>query len=158
MTARRIAALIFCATRHSGRLNRSTNASGRATRNDHRSGRRTASVLGNTSQPIRMSASKPTTVPASGQRPWMAIHSATANIAALANVLPSTIVASKSCGSASSRATMPPARGSRSANCRTCHLLREKSAVSASAKKKLAPAKIKTTTTAISGPDAMPSA
>ena len=31
----------------------------------------------------------------------MAIHSATASIAALANVLPSTIVASKSCGSAS---------------------------------------------------------
>ena len=88
----------------------------------------------------------------------MAIHSATASIAALANVLPSTIVASKSWGSASSRATMPPAAGCRSAICRTCHLLREKSAVSASAKKKLAPAKIKTTTTAATGPDAMPSA
>jgi hypothetical protein len=37
-------------------------------------------------------------------------------------------------------------------------LLREKRAVSASAKKKLAPAKIKTTTTAMSGPDVMPSA
>jgi hypothetical protein len=37
-------------------------------------------------------------------------------------------------------------------------LLKEKSAVSASAKKKLAPAKIKTTITAASGPDAMSSA
>ena len=72
-------------------------------------------------------------------------------MAALASVLPSTIVASKSGAWASRRRTMPPARGSRSANWRACHLLREKRAVSASAKKKLAPAKTKTTTTATNG-------
>ena len=51
-----------------------------------------------------------------------------------------------------------PARPARWVSWRTCHLLREKSAVSASAKKKLAPAKTITTTTAASGPDAMPAA
>ena len=67
---------------------------------------------------------------------------------ALANVLPSTIVASKSSGCASKRKTRSPARGCRAANWRACHLLKEKSAVSASAKKKLAPANTKTTTAA----------
>ena len=47
-------------------------------------------------------------------------------------------------------------KANNSANCRTCHLLSEKSEVSASAKKKLAPAKINTTTNATYGADAMP--
>src|SRR5882724_3593766 len=72
-------------------------------------------------------------------------------MAALAKVLPRTMVASRSCGSASRRATALPVRGWRSANCRTCHLLREKREVSASEKKKLAPAKTRTTTTATIG-------
>ena len=38
----------------------------------------------------------------------MAIQKATASMAALAKVLPSTMVASKSCGSASNRLTTPP--------------------------------------------------
>ena len=71
------------------------------------------------------------------------MRSATASIAALANVLPSASVASKSCGRSSSCATILPARGCRSARCATCHWLSENNAVSASAKKKLAPAKIK---------------
>jgi hypothetical protein len=78
-----------------------------------------------------------------------------ASIAAVANVFPSTMVASRSCGSASSCATMPPRRWSRSASWRTCHLLSEKSAVSASAKKKLAPANNKTKTAAMIGAGSM---
>src|SRR5436309_4486331 len=143
-----MAVLIFWATRHSGNVKVSTNKSGRATRRDHRSGFRTARVLGKTSHPIKISASKPTIVQSSGHRPLSAVHKAVASIAAVAKVLPKTIVASKSCGCASKRTTTPPVRGSRSANCRACHLLSENRAVSASAKKKLAPAKNKTTTTA----------
>ena len=89
-----MAVLTFCAPRHSGRPNRSRNAIGRATRKAHCSGRRTASVLGHTSHPIRFKTSNPATVATSGHCPWMASHSATASIAALANVFPSTIVAS----------------------------------------------------------------
>ena len=51
--------------------------SGRATRNDHCSGRRTASVLGSTSQPMRISTQQTRqSSSASGQRSSSAIHSA----------------------------------------------------------------------------------
>ena len=68
--------------------------------------------------------------------------SISAKMAALASVLTSTIVASKSSGRPSKRPTTPPQRGNCSANFRTCHGLKENNAVSASAKKKLAPAAI----------------
>ena len=84
----------------------------------------------------------------SGQIPLNAIQREVASIAAVAKVFPKTIVASKSCASPKSRTTIPPLAGFRPANCRACHLLSEKSAVSASAKKKLPPAKINTTATA----------
>src|SRR5438309_4423656 len=68
------------------------------------------------------------------------------------------MVASKSWGAASNRCTMPPARGARCVICRACHLLKEKREVSASAKKKLAPAKSNTTTKATIAAGVMPSA
>jgi hypothetical protein len=79
-------------------------------------------------------------------------------MAALATVLPKAIVASKSCGSDSNRVTSAPAAEPRSANCRVCHFLSENNAVSASEKKKLAPAKIRMTATAAIGAAAMPAA
>src|SRR5512133_406296 len=119
--------------------------SGATTRNAHFSGRRTAMVLGNTSQPKRISASKPASVQTSGQCPTSAIHIARASITALASVLPSASIVTRFCGSASNRATSPPRAGRRSANCRTCHLVSENSDVSASEKKKLTAAKHRTT-------------
>ena len=107
-------------------------------------------VLGNTSQPSSVSASSISSVSASIQCALKTIRRATASIAALANVFPSASVASKSCGCSSRAATILPARGFFSASCANCHLPRENSAVSASAKKKLAPAKIKIAATACS--------
>ena len=91
-----------------------------------------------------------------GQRPFSAIQSAVARMAAFANVFPSTMVASKSSGWASSRATMPPLAGARSESVRACHLLSEKREVSASEKKKLAPAKTTITHTANTNPRPCP--
>ena len=77
------------------------------------------------------------------------MRSPMASIAALAKVLPRARVASRSCGRSRSLETIFSARGLFSARCANCHLLNEKSAVSASAKKKLAPAKTKIAATAI---------
>jgi len=57
-------------------------------------------------------------------------------------------VAGKSCGCSRRAATILPARGFFSASCATGHLPSEINAVSASAKKKLAPAKTKIAATA----------
>ena len=92
---------------------------GRATRRDQRSGARTASVLGTTSQPTKISAkaaASKTSVIHNDHPPLSASQSGIATMAALATVLPSTMVASKSCGSASKRATTPPVWRERSAN------------------------------------------
>src|SRR5438105_6855984 len=105
-----------------------------------------------TSQPISVRTSSAMTVTQKGQAPFNAIQRPTAIMAAKANVLPRTIVASRSCASPSNRTTIDPAAGARWANCRACHLLREKSAVSATAKKKLIAANTKMTTTAAMGP------
>ena len=87
---------------------------------------------------------------AKGQTRSQLTHSTAtvASIAAVANVLPSTSVASRSCGSVIRCNTMLPRCGSRSASCRACHFPNESSAVSASEKKKLAPAEMNMTTTA----------
>src|SRR5882724_4338138 len=124
--------------------------SSHATRNAHRSGWRTAKVFGKTSQPSSTSAASEIIVSASVQCALKTMRSATASIAALAKVFPSASVASKSCGCSSSRATVLPARGFFSARSATCHLPSENSAVSASAKKKLAPAKTKIAVIAVS--------
>jgi hypothetical protein len=79
-------------------------------------------------------------------------------MAVLANVLPSTNVANRSWGSSNSRNTIPPTPVSRAANCRACHLVSESRAVSARAKKKLAPANSITITAAAIGPGAIASA
>ena len=74
------------------------NESGGATISAQRSGARTASVFGTTSQPTRISASaapKIVTVAATGHPPLSARHRGIATMAALAKVLPSTMVASK---------------------------------------------------------------
>src|SRR5256886_4561320 len=133
-TARRMAVSRYWATRRSGRVTPCRKNIGRATHNDHRSGARTARVLGTTSQPMRINASKATInapVTGAGQPPLNANHSEMATMIELANVLPNTIVASKSCGSDSSRATTPPVCGERSTSWRACHLPREKRADSA---------------------------
>ncbi len=80
-----------------------------------------------------------------------AIQRATATIPALAKLLPSTRVASKSCGSERRRLIILPRCGERASNWRSCHLPSEKREVSASAKKKLAPAKPARTTNAMVG-------
>ena len=72
-------------------------------------------------------------------------------MAALVKVLPSTMVASNACGSASRRATRAPVAGERLASWRVCHVPSEKRADSATAKKKLAPANTRTPTTAHNG-------
>src|SRR5581483_11280025 len=71
-----------------------------------------------------------------------------ARIEAFATVLPSTMVASRCCGSLNSRASNPPEIGHLSASWRTCHFPSENKADSASAKKKLMPAKTNTPTPA----------
>ena len=112
---------------------------GRATRNAHCSGARTASDLGRISQPKRMRTAAPASVSAGNPPPPNSGHSARATIAAFATVLPNTMVASNSDGCSSSRATASPAACP--ANWRARHLPSANSADSASAKKKLAPAK-----------------
>ena len=67
---------------------------------------------------------------------------------ALAKLLPSTSVASKSCGSDNKRLMILARAGERDSNWRNCHLPSENREVSASAKKKLAPAKRTRTTNA----------
>src|SRR5471030_2656200 len=124
--------------------------SSHATRNAQRSGCRTARVFGKTSQPSSTSAASAIRINASAQCVLNESRSATASIAALAKVFPSASVASKSCGCSSSRATVLPARGFFSARSATCHLPSENSAVSASAKKKLAPANTKIAVIAVS--------
>ena len=116
--------------------------SGQATPSAQRSGCRTASVFGSTSQPISVSTDKASIVNASAQWASKTIRNAAARMAAFAKVLPKVSVACRSCGRASNPATIRPAPAFFSTSCDTCHLLRENSAVSASAKKKLAPAKI----------------
>src|ERR1700743_3396360 len=81
----------------------------------------------------------------------MASHKATITIPALAKLLPSASVASKSCGSARRRLINVVSFGKRSSNWRNCHLPREKRDVSANAKKKLPPAKTARTTNPIVG-------
>ncbi len=72
-----------------------------------------------------------------------------ATMPALAKLLPSTSVASRSCGSESKRLMILARAGERDSNWRNCHLPSENSEVSASAKKKLAPAKRARATNAI---------
>jgi hypothetical protein len=115
---------------------------GRATRNDHSSGARTARVFGASSAPSKIKMSRPARDGSNGQLSNKASQSKVAIIPALANVLPRTIVASKSCGCARRRETTGPRLGEFTAIWRVCHLPSENKADSASAKKKLAAAKM----------------
>ena len=120
------------------------NVSGRANRNAQTSGRRTARVFGSTSPPTRDSTSNPGTENIQGQSPRNPIQKQTASIAASAKEFPRAIVAISTCGFASSEATMPPLTGFLSARSLTCQAPNENRAVSARAKKKLAPVKTRT--------------
>ena len=120
--------------------NFSTAAMGAATRNAHGSGARTASVLGSTSQPMRMNRNTAGNAAHNGQPPRNAGHNASATIAAFARVLPRMIAPSSSAGRSSRRSTRPPRSGARSASCFARHLPSANNDDSASAKKKLAPA------------------
>ena len=73
-----------------------------------------------------------------GQRRSMATHSATPTIPALAKLLPSDQVASRSCGSRQQTADDLSRARRALLNWRNCHLPSENREVSASAKKKLA--------------------
>ena len=109
---------------------------GQATRTAQCSDRRTARVFGRTSQPSNTSAVREIMVSASAQCALKTMRNATASMAAFANVLPSTSVASRSWGRSSNCATILPRRGYRWASWATCHWLNENKAVSASAKEK----------------------
>src|SRR5579859_6551735 len=131
----------FCATSRNGleifwKIN-----IGRATRSAQNSGDRTANVFGATSQPTTSTTNNDGNSTNKSQCSHGAAHSAIATMAAFAKVFPRTIVASRCCGSDNNRATNPPLPGC-SASCRNCHFPSENSADSASAKKKLMPAKI----------------